>query len=45
MEFSVEKLKEQAGWIILGVIILVVLGALGLSQLDQWLYRNCFGGA
>ena len=34
MHFSREKLKEQAGWIILGFVILVALGFLGYQQLN-----------
>ena len=41
MHFSREKLKEQAGWIILGFVILVALGFWGLSQLTwQWVYER-----
>ena len=34
MHFSREKLKEQAGWIILGFVILVALGFPGYQQLN-----------
>ena len=34
MHFSKEKLKEQAGWIILGFVVLVALGFLGYQQLN-----------
>ena len=34
MHFNKEKLKEQAGWIILGFVVLVALGLLGYQQLN-----------
>ena len=33
MHFSREKLKQQAGWIILGFVVLVALGFLGYLAL------------
>ena len=34
MHFSREKLKEQAGWIILGLVVLVALGFLGFQEMN-----------
>ena len=34
MHFSREKLKEQAGWIILGLVVLVALGFLSFQEMN-----------